>query len=440
MPQRLEIALAPERLSEGSPEERAAFGLFTIRTTLASLTEGFDSFVNSYRPGPLVSGYHVAEWFTWNWWRLRWEPKSAARDWDFAHKMTSIGEGYVWPNLTIFSDGVRTAIISEPSARPDAKPFRYVGALPTVVPSTVFETAIDTFIPQILERLQTEGAKDSNLALLWSDVITERNDPEIAKRRRLEAYLGREPEAADDDAVERLLADAARLGDAALEEVAADSAQRLNNGNVPTAATFEHLALTRGHDASPRDAAKLDSEHKVARGAEVPAWRLGAQVAQALRVQEKIGASTISNERLAQMVGTRIATVTDTNTGGTDLSFALDNGPMASRIVLRSKWEQGRRFDLARLLGDRLIDARGALHPATRASTYRQKAQRAFAAELLSPFEVVEEMLSGDYSAESQQDVAERFNVSYLTIDTLLKNHGRIARGDGVPDFDVLAA
>jgi len=436
----LDIALAPERLSEGPPEERAAFGLFTVRTAHGSLTEGFDSFINSYRQGPLVSGYHVAQWFAWNWWRLRWEARSAARDWDSAHRMASIGEGYVWPNLTIFSDGVRTALISEPSTRPNAKPFRYVGALPTAVPSTVFEAAIDAFIPQILGRLQAEGVSESNLAQLWADIVAERNDPDIAKRRKLEAYLGRDPEAIEDNTIEKLLADAARLGNAALEEVAADSAQRRDNEDVPTAAIFEQLAEIRGHDASPKDAVSLDRDHKVPRGAEFPAWRVGARAAQSLRSQEQLGTAPISNAQLAQMVGTRTATVTDVNSGGTDISFALDNGPAASRIVLRSKWRTGRRFDLARLLGDRLISATGALHPATRASTYRQKAQRAFAAELLSPFEVVDELLAGDYSTENQQDVAERFAVSDLTIDTLLKNHGRIPRGVAELDFDMLVA
>lgn len=81
MPMTLDIALDPERLAEGAAEERAAFGLFTIRAAHGSLTEGFDSFINSFRKGPLVSGYHAAEWFAWNWWRLRWESRSAAPDW-----------------------------------------------------------------------------------------------------------------------------------------------------------------------------------------------------------------------------------------------------------------------------------------------------------------------------------------------------------------------
>ena len=159
MPLGLEFALASERLDEGTPEERAAFGLFTVRTPHACLTEGFDSYVNGYRPGPLVSGYHVAEWLAWNWWRLRWEPRSASPDWPLAHKMSSIGEGYVWPNIEIFSDGVRTALISSPSSRPDAKPFRYVGAIPAVLPSTLFEAAVSSRKRAIIRGMKTSTAE-----------------------------------------------------------------------------------------------------------------------------------------------------------------------------------------------------------------------------------------------------------------------------------------
>ena len=60
MPEGLEIALAPEKLDEGSPEERACFGLFSVRAGEVELTAGFNSFISSYRPGPLISGYHAA--------------------------------------------------------------------------------------------------------------------------------------------------------------------------------------------------------------------------------------------------------------------------------------------------------------------------------------------------------------------------------------------
>lgn len=74
------------------------------------------------------------------------------------------------------------------------------------------------------------------------------------------------------------------------------------------------------------------------------------------------------------------------------------------------------------------------LLPATRASSYRQKMQRAFAAELLSPFAFVNDMMGGDYSEEKQNEVAEYFKVSPMTIQTQLVNHRRIDRDDA-PDL-----
>jgi hypothetical protein len=53
-----------------------------------------------------------------------------------------------------------------------------------------------------------------------------------------------------------------------------------------------------------------------------------------------------------------------------------------------------------------------------------------FLAELLNPFKAVEAAFKDDYSDEAQQEVAESFDVSPLTIRTLLVNHGRISRDE----------
>jgi len=116
----------------------------------------------------------------------------------------------------------------------------------------------------------------------------------------------------------------------------------------------------------------------------------------------------------------------------TNLSFALANKKTGDCVVLRQRWHMGKRFDLARIIGDHVMFGVENLHPATRSRTYRQKAQRAFAAELLSPFDVVDGMMADNYEdEEARQDVADHFGVSERTIETMLKNHGRLER-----DFD----
>ena len=142
---------------------------------------------------------------------------------------------------------------------------------------------------------------------------------------------------------------------------------------------------------------------------------------------------------IAEFAGTTAGAISETNRCSERISFLLDRESGNTRLSLRSKWETVRRFDLARLIGDRLLrrwmhHPAERLSPATRAHSYRQKMQRAFAAELLSPFALVDDMLSGDYSEESQNAVAEYFNVSPMTISVQLVNHRRIDREDA-PDI-----
>jgi hypothetical protein len=427
----LSIAAEWERLDEGTPEERACFAAVSIQCNGQLLTEGHDGFVNRIRSGPLVSAYHLAEWLAWNWWRLRWEPRSNAPDWSLAHRMTTIGEGYVWPNITIFSDGERTALLARPTGPRPATGFRYIADCAAVVPSPVFEQAVDEFAGQVLGQLQAESIRHTNLQRLWSELTAERRGRDATRRRKLEALLGCEPDEVDMATIDRLIADARLLGERAVEELAAGHAQ---GEELMTAAHLRQLAASNGFTASPRDIAHLGAG-SLRSPKDAPAWRLGAEAARALRAREGWGDGPISNDRLAELAGTTPAVLTDERPGPA-LSFALDTNETESRIVLRSRWPTTRRFELCRLLGDRIVGSpQGWLHAATRAHTYRQKMQRSFAAELLSPFEVVDRMLAGDYSSEAQQDVAQYFQVSELTIRTLLVIHHRLDREELDPDL-----
>ena len=437
MPNELTISADWERLDDGPAEERACFAALGIRCGNIWLTEGSDAYVNRIRPTPLLSAYHLAQWLAWNWWRLRWEPRSRAADWPFAHRLTAIGHGYVWPNITIFSDGERTALIAKPTQERDSTPFRYISDFAAVVASRHFESAVDTFVEQVRGQLRYEKVSETNLDHVWEDVREERRDPDTAKRRKFEALLGWDADEADEAKVERLIADSKALGEAAMNEVAADHPQ---GGDLLTAGTLRDIAAHGGFDASPRDVVRLAPRTAPHRSPDVPAWRLGSAAARALREQEKLGSGPISNDTLGRLSGVHARTLTDLSPGP-PISFALDNGVATGRVVLRSRWETGRRFDLARLLGDRIVGSSGGkLFPATRAYTYRQKMQRSFAAELLAPFEAVDEMLAGDFSMEKQQDAAAHFNVWEVTIRTLLVNHHRLEREELDGEFETAAA
>ena len=100
------------------------------------------------RSGGRLSAHRLAEWLTWNWWRLRWEPshQNARRDqrigWRQAHELASIGGGWLWPNVTITCDGVRVVLDARPSAEVWTEPLRYVTSRRVVVPAEAFEAVL----------------------------------------------------------------------------------------------------------------------------------------------------------------------------------------------------------------------------------------------------------------------------------------------------------
>lgn len=248
------------------------------------------------------------------------------------------------------------------------------------------------------------------------------------------------PTEADEGMIRRRLDDAAALGEEALGEVAADVAF---HGNGPdgmmSADGIADTADRDGFDTNPNEAVRLDDATDMPSATEAEAWRVGKDAARRIRDREGLDGQPISDERLAGLAGTTQNAISETSRRSDGIAFALDEKAGRARIALGSKRETGRRFELARLVGDRLLGDRmdrpaERLFPATRAYSYRQKMQRAFAAELLCPFAAVDEMSGGDYSEDRQNDVAEHFGVSPMTIRTQLVNNGRVAREDA-PDI-----
>ena len=438
MPHYLTISLGPETLSTGLPEEQATFGLLAITANNHLLTGGEDTESRQLRHGPYVPGYPLAEWFAWNWWRIRWELGRPSEDeagsrWDFAHRMPAIGEGYAWPNITVFSDGIRSFLDSEPSGNPEGVLFRYFGApRRETVPAAELEIAVDGFVEDILSHLDRRELRATNLHRLWAELTEERENAEIARFRRLEAQLGCDPDEASEEAIQLRLLDAGALGDEALSEVAADTAFRgLNPDSMISAEDIAEIAESSGFDSTPDHAVSLSDPSDLPQAGAVAAWRLGEQAARLVRDQEKLDGQPVADKMLSNFAGTTPNAVSDTYRHSKEISFALDRDDRYARLSLRSRWETGRRFELARLVGDRILANQSGppterLFPATRTYSYRQKMQRAFAAELLCPFASVDEMLSGDYSEDKQNDVAEHFSVSPMTIRTQLRNKRRI--------------
>ena len=443
MPDELTFSLSAGEIDSGPPEERATFGLLAIAANDRPLTAGKDTQTGKLFDGPHVSGYPLAEWLAWNWWRIRWEGgerpvnETGAREWESAHRMATVGDGYAWPDIAIFCDGPHAHLRSEPTRDSGAVLFQYLGSAGAErVSAGRLEAAMDDFIAWTVARLDDRGVRDTNLHRVWADLQAERADPELARFRRVEARLGCDPDEVADSVIRRRLADADELGEEALGEVA--SAAALSGAtaeNAMWAADFANAAERYGFDSDPRDGAALADREGLPRWGEAAPWVVGERLARRLREQERLDGQPLGNAQLAAMAGTTTDAISADGRRFKAMSFALDRRAGDARIALRPWRETGRRFALARLIGDRLLGASAGragerLFPVTDARNCRQQAQRAFAAELLSPIAAIDDVLGGDYSNDNQCEAAERFNVWERTIRTQLVNHGRIARED----------
>ena len=465
MPGSLEIAVKRTgSLDDSPPEESATFGLLTVRVNDRLLTEAVSGerkgAPQSICEGPHVAGYSLAEWLIWNWWRLHWDevvPPHQNIDvrnrWDFAHCMETAGDGYVWPKITIAPEGEQTRIVSEPSLVSDSDPFRYIASTAgEVVPTHCFTSAVDRFVQQVISNLERAGLRDTNLQKLLIDLKQERGDPEMTRFRRAEARLALDPDEAREEDIWRCLADARELGESSWAELAAEAAYSgVSAPEVTSAQNLRSLAESRGFVASRNNRIELSDLPRIkdvsagdngpghfaipaAPPGVVPPWVVGADLASRLRAHEDLDGRPLDDKHLGGFAGLSSDAITRTYRRGERLAYVLAEREGETRVVLRSGRRTGRRFELARLIGDRLLAAQNeyddALFPATRAYTYRQKAQRAFAAELLSPFHALEDLMAGDYSADRQQKVAGHFRVSERTIGTQLVNYGRIPLED----------
>ena len=423
----LALTLTPQPLDSGTIEEQATFGTLAVRANGRCLTEGVAPDANELLPGPRVSGYQLAEWLAWNRWRLLWEARPSehsGHEWAFSHSLSSIGGGYVWPNIEISSDGVRAIVTSAPTVDRTPGLYRYVGA-PTfeIISATELEVAIGEFVRSMLALLERAKVANTNLHRIWRDLGRQHQDADATRLRRLEARLGRDPDEIAASQLRPIMDEAGVLGIDSVEELAADAGVRRTT-DVLSAQELIDTAHTVGWDVRPQDAAELRANDHTPAFGEVAAWRLGVGAAHALRRQEALDGEPIDNTQLSALAGTQATALAGGDMRPSPLSFVL-TARGHTRVVLRGKRETGRRFDLARLLGDRLLGQNGPLLPATQANTYRQKAQRAFAAEFLCPYDAVCEFLGQDRSEERCDEAARHFNVSPLAISSLLlNNHG----------------
>ncbi len=406
---------------------KATFAEITITIDDVTITEVYDKNAKTVRSGIYVSAYTLAKWLAYNYWRLRWEPKRYSSDWKMSHRIGAAGDGYLWPNISIYSDG--GSIIFESENNSDStQAVRYLHQFTKYIATDTFESEIDEFITNVLRRIDSMGIKEDELYMTWKDLIEEKNNYDLKEWRKLEAIMGYDPDEAPSESIVKLLQKSDEFGKDAIFELAAEY-------NVRIYDELDNLEIDKLHNKpiiylnDYRNMADLinndTSRYKIP-------WLKGEKAAQLLRGYWKIGNDPIDNTQIVKLLNIEENILDEPHPNDRDkFNIGLRNGhPGGFTTFLKSPFAENRRFALMRILADHLVapdDDR--LLPAVTASTERQKFQRAFAREILCPIEQLKSDLDLNSNNSFPDDdmidtVARKYAVSPRLIETVLVNKG----------------
>lgn len=400
-----------------SPMVIASLAELSIREGQHFLTRAEDKATASIRNHAILPAYNLAEWLIWNWWRINYEPTRPINlAWQRAHRMSTIGDGWVWPNIEIQTDSQRIRVSSTPSNTASPQNLYYLGA-PTVDMSRVeLEDGLTEFIVNTSNYLAAEHG-DETLLAQWHELKEEIEDGESSRYRELEARLGYDPDEAPETLITSLIYQQSIFGESAVSEIATTLNQ------IEQLRDLQADAQKYGVDSSSTDRIALPDESKDINYG-FPAWKNGVMIAKALRAQERIGSEPIGDHHLEEWFA--ISNIREDALSPSNFAYELvTNGK--SKVLYRAKHPHARRFEVARLIGDGLLQVtKEPLRPSTKQFTYRQKMQRAFAAELLCPLEGIKEFLHEDFSDESIENAANHFSVSEQVITQQLQHNNVI--------------
>jgi len=412
-----------------------------IRLTLDGIciTEHEDNFSHTVREDVLLSAYPLAMWFATNWWRLLYENRPTVgkvpTDWRISHEMPSANEGYIWPVVVFQSEGPSIALTvpTQAGGRNDSLRYLNTHRKPFYVWRSQLKKSLCDFINETVSRLEAMNIGETDLSRLWAEVQDEARNPLEESYRIIEACLGYDPDEAPSFLVEQLLDIREQAGFDTILEFAPTLFGNPAHQSLSIQDLVSSAFTTPGVFGRPN----------LPRLAEIPSvstllapWEQARRAASELRKTLSIGIEKLTTNTLCELLGVNLDALISSESpfGDIPVSIGIRRPDGNTRYYLRSIrradhsiMQKSIRFQLARLIGDELIRSasdQGWL-ACTESHTWRQAFQRAFAAEVLCPPDIVQERFESPTFAlpdEIIEDVACQYEVSEMVVRNHLQN------------------
>lgn len=407
-------ATSPDKLSHATMAELG------IRIEDHVVTAVLDLRTRSYRDRVIVPLLPLAEWLVANWWFLWNEPDfehPALRRPGFLerHDLRHAGDGFFLPSLMIVPIGNRARLSAE-AWRPRHGTVEFLRAYTRTVDLVTLESAFRSIVDAVIERLNSYKTSVLGLERDWEAINSVDEEERIFCKAS--ALLGLDPFEVDDATAGMVV----RLWEAAIPSLREElfACSDLTNADAVTLWVRDGLTQLRRHQSG--EAWAMLRQDLGPRVGAVP-WERGYDLAR--RVRDRIG----WNGDRFEFEGSWTVWNRDTSMPNDRLDAVV--AARTPSCLIRARSEFGRRFLLARAVGEFL--ARPADEPSllTALSTERQAETRAFAAEFLAPSVALRTELGSTsqyVDADTVDRLANRFGVASLVIRHQIENHslGRI--------------
>lgn len=389
----------------------------SIKVGSQVVTSIYDRYLKGYRDHIFVPLAHVAEWLADNWWHLWYEsdvvsgeprPGFLAR-----HDLTHAGNGFVLPRIRFTRLGNRIQVAAR-RWNPQHAPLEFRTECTAVIDSAELEQEFRSLIDDVLRRLRTKGVSFESLESEWLAIRS--LDSDEREFCRAAALMGLDP--------------------FNVSEQTADLITRVWNRTVP--------GIREEAFGAAQERSLGAIEHWL--GPTLEAAEQGRSGADWRTVREAVQDGSVS-EDLPWRRGHHDARAVREELDATPGKFAFDEaGPLAiwsqsslspsPRIhgcvasdspscVMVRRVGPGKRFLLARALGDYI--GRKEPGPALLGTldTARQGQSRAFAAEFLAPAEWIRKQVGSAEAVDEKavDEFAEELDVSSWVVQHQIENN-----------------
>lgn len=358
-----------------------------------------------------ASSTGLAFWLADNWWRLRWETISDSRlpsvDWRLRHELNSASGGALWPPVMIYSVGDRIAFAPSVGNKVVDGPQSYFQFKIGMVAADEYERELDCLFEAVLEYC-AKTVDGNALNTLLKQITTERNDPELAAWRRLEACLGFDPDTAPEEVINALVK---------LEDVAGENGVEEAAHAQPGANAAQSLSLAIEATRESKVEVDLSLADSLKRDWNLPSyaspWEMAEAAARELRSIVGVTRGLLDHTVFADVFKARWDDLKSSTATARKLPYgARIGGEKASRVALQTLGSNNRRYELARQFGDAVWQKDSDFGIVSRSNSDRQKFQRAFARSLLCPFEYLQRVIDvNDPTPDAMQKAARMFCV-----------------------------